>query len=94
LRYHVHTLNGPVWTPECRAVKIGYKSFENVGKFKYLGTTATNGNYVHEEIKGRLNMGNPCSNSVQNLLSSLLLSRKSINARTLFLYVVLYGCET
>jgi hypothetical protein len=43
-----------------------------------------------------LNPGNACYHSVQNLLSSRLLS-KSVNVRiykTAILPVVLYGCET
>jgi hypothetical protein len=49
-----------------------------------------------EEIKRRLNSGNACYHSVQNLLSSRLLS-KSFKIRiykTIMLPVVLYGCET
>jgi len=38
-----------------------------VGKFKYLGTAATNQNYIHEEIKNVLNLGNASYNSVQNV---------------------------
>jgi hypothetical protein len=38
----------------------------------YLGTTLTNQNFVNDEIKSRLNSGNACYNSVQNILSSRL----------------------
>jgi hypothetical protein len=33
---------------------------EDVAKFKYFGTTLTDKNYMHEEIKRRLNSGNAC----------------------------------
>jgi hypothetical protein len=67
-----------------------------VSQFKYLGTTVTNQNLIQEEIKRRLNSGNACYHSVQNLLSSRLLS-KNVKVRiykTIILPVVLYGCET
>jgi len=67
-----------------------------VEEFKCLGTTLTHQNSIPEEIKSRLRLGNACYHSVQNLLSSRLLSRNlKIKAyRTIILPVVLYGCET
>jgi hypothetical protein len=67
-----------------------------VAQFKYLGTTVTNKNLIQEEIKRGLNSGNACYHSMQNLLSSRLLS-KNIKIRiykTIILPVFLYGCET
>jgi hypothetical protein len=39
-------------------MKVADKSTENVEKFKYLGTTVTNQNHLHEKIKSRLNLKN------------------------------------
>jgi len=50
-------------------------TFERVGEFKYLGTTVKDQSFAPEEIKSRLRSGNACYHSVQNLLSSRLLSK-------------------
>jgi hypothetical protein len=77
-------------------IKIDSKFFEVVEEFKYLGTTQRNRNCSHEEIKSRLKSGNACYRSVQNLLSSRLLSKntKIRVYRTIILPVVLHRCET
>ena len=78
------------------SMKIDNSSTVRVEEFKYLGTTLTNQNSIQEEIKSRLKSGNACYYSVQNLLSSRLLSKnlKIKIYRTIILPVVLYGCET
>ena len=58
------------------SMKIDKRSIERVEEFKYLGTTLTNKNSIQEEIKSGLKLGNACYYSVQNLLSSSLLSKK------------------
>jgi hypothetical protein len=56
-------------------LRTATRSFENVAKFKYLGMTLTNQKDIHDEIKSRLHSGNACYYSVQNLLSSCLISK-------------------
>jgi hypothetical protein len=67
-----------------------------VATFKYLGTTLTHQNDIHDEIKSRLNSGNTCYYSVQDLLSSRFISKhlKTKKYKTVILPVLLYGCET
>jgi hypothetical protein len=81
LSHHIQTDNG---------------SFERVELFKYLGTALTNQNSIQEEMKSRLKSDNACYHSVQNVLSSSLLSKnlKIKIYRTIILPFVLYGCET
>jgi len=78
------------------SVRIDNSAFERVEEFKYLGTTLTSQNSIPLEIKSRLRSGNACYHSVQNPLSSRLLSKnlKIRIYRTVILPVVLYGCET
>jgi hypothetical protein len=76
------------------SIKIVKRSFANVTKFKYLGTTLAGQNCMHEEVKSRLNSGNACNHS--SLLSSHVLSRnlKVKIFKTIILSVILYWCET
>jgi len=77
-------------------MKIDNSSVERLEEFIYLGTTLTNQNSIQEEIKSRLKLGNAYYYSVQNLLSSRLLSKnlKIKIYRTIILPVFLYGCAT
>ena len=91
---HIYEATG-LFLP-CVSVLIGNSSFERVEQFKYLGTNLTNQNSIQEEIKSRLKSGNDCCHSVQNLLSSSVLSKylKIKIYITIIFPVVLYGCET
>jgi hypothetical protein len=56
-------------------VKVDNSPFERVEVFKYLGTTLRDQHSIQEAINSRLKLGNACHHSVQNLLSSSLLSK-------------------
>jgi hypothetical protein len=77
-------------------IRIANESFENVAKSKHWGTTLTNQNDIRDEIKSGLISENACYYSVQNLLSSRLISKnlKIKIYKSVILPVVLYGCET
>jgi hypothetical protein len=77
-------------------MKTGSSSSERVEEFRYLGKTLTDQNYFQAEIKSRSKSGNTCYHSVQNPLSSSLLSKnmKIKTSRAIILSAVLCGCET
>jgi len=77
-------------------IKTDNKSFERVERFEYLGAALMYQNFIQDEIKSRLKLGNACYHSVQNFWSSSLPSKniKIKTYRTVILPVVLYGCET
>jgi hypothetical protein len=88
-------MSGHPNTGQSQNIRITNESFENVIEFKCLGTTLTNQNDIHDEIKSRLNSGNVYYYSVQNLLSSHLIKKPKIKInKTVVLPVVLYGCES
>ena len=74
-------------------VKIDNKFLVSMEQFKYLGTKLTNRSCIHEEINVKLKSGDTCYLSVQNVLTSSLLS-KNINIKILrpvILSIVLMG---
>jgi hypothetical protein len=75
-------------------VKIDNSSIERVEEFKYLGAALKDQNSNREEIKSRLKLGNFCYHSVQNFLSSSLLSKnlKIKIYKIIIVAVFLYGC--
>jgi hypothetical protein len=62
-----------------------------MSQFKYLGTIITNTKSIQKEIKGRLNSGNACYYSTQNVLLSK--TRTFRIYKIIILPVVLYRCE-
>jgi hypothetical protein len=84
---------------ECRTkshIKTDNSSLERREPLRYLEITRTNQNFTQEEIKSRLQSGNVCYHSVQNLLSSRLLYENVKNKiyRTVNLPIIWNGCET
>ena len=81
---------------QCHNIKMCNSSCDRVEQFKYLVTTLMYQNSIQKKIKSRLKSGNAYYHSVQNLLSSSLLSTNiKINTyRTIILPDLLYGCET
>jgi hypothetical protein len=77
-------------------IRIANESFESVATFRYLETTLTNQSNNRDEIKCRLNSGNACYYSIQNLLSFRLISKKLKLKiyKTVVLPLLLYGCGT
>ena len=70
--------------------KIGDKSSQNVAKFRYMRMTLTSHNYLHIEIKIRLNSGTTCYHLAQILFlfSCLLFKGREIKFFTTFIMPV------
>jgi len=58
-------------------MKIDNRYFKRVEEFQYLEKTLKNGYSIQEKFNSRLNSGDACYRSVQNLLPSSLLSKNS-----------------
>jgi hypothetical protein len=71
------------------------RSSKYMAKFKYLGTTLTDQNCMHEGTESMLNLTNGYNHSVQSLFSSLLLSRSiKVEVYETIILPVFYGCGT
>jgi hypothetical protein len=65
------------------------RCFENVAKFRYLGTTIINQTLIQKEIKRRLNSGKACYHSAHNVLSFRLLSK---NVKITIFKTIIFAC--
>jgi hypothetical protein len=70
-------------------LNIANKFVENVINFQYLGKMQTNQNWMNENNKVRLNSGNACYSSVQNIFSPRLPTNTKIKNNFGFFN----GCE-
>jgi hypothetical protein len=73
-------------------IKIVNRSFENMAKYKHLGRTGKNQNFIHDEIKSTLNSSKACYHSDQDSFSSRLQSK--IVKTKIYKIIILYECET
>jgi hypothetical protein len=55
-----------------RTINIANKSFENMGRFRYLETRVGNQNSIDDELKGGLNSGNVRCRAHQDRVCSLV----------------------
>ena len=101
LMYECHVLaQNLLYRDDCCATDVKVFahviSSPNASRRRKVFANNNNRNSIQEEIKSRLKSGNACYYSVQNRLSSSLISKnlKIKIYRTIILPVVLYGCET
>ena len=90
----------PVFVPAWQVLPIAQRICKPVAHRSTIsclafGAALTNQNSIQEEIKSSWNSGNACCHSVQNLLSSRLLSKNiKIKIYRNIILPVFYGCET
>jgi hypothetical protein len=58
-------------------LQVDYLTFKKVESFKYLGVDINSRNDMHQEIVERLASGKRCYHSIQKLLKSKLLLKRS-----------------
>ena len=94
LMYHIRGMSRDQNAGRSHNMKMDSRAFQMVEEFKHLGATLTNQNYLQEEIKRSLKSGNACCHSMQNILSSSLLSKnlkiklyRTINFACYFVWV-------
>jgi hypothetical protein len=71
-KYMCMLLSRPQNAGQIHGIKIAKRYFENTAQFRHLNYIQ---NSIHDEIKKRLNSGNACYHSVENLFSSRVLSK-------------------